>query len=87
MHNKIIIVDLKVLLTGSVNLTHNGLENNEENLIVTAAQGAIDAAAIRFDELWSIAKPLGPDRLQEAVERATEKCKRGSRRPEVEKMD
>ena len=87
MHNKIVVVDSRVLLTGSVNLTHNGLENNEENLLVTTAQQPVDAAVLRFYELWSIAKPLGHERLQEAVERATEKCKRGSRRPEVEKMD
>ena len=87
MHNKVVVEDSRVLLTGSVNLTHNGLENNEENLIVTTAQGAADAAALRFDELWSIAAPLGQERLQAAVERATDKAKRGSRRSEVEKMD
>ena len=87
MNDKIVVVDSRILLTGSVNLTRNGLENEEDNLLVTAAQQPIEAAVLRFYKLWSIAKPLGHERLQEAVERATEKFERGSRRPEVEKMD
>jgi phosphatidylserine/phosphatidylglycerophosphate/cardiolipin synthase-like enzyme len=32
MHVKCLILDEKVVLTGSVNLTHNGLENNKEHV-------------------------------------------------------
>ena len=58
MHSKLIIVDREVLFTGSVNLTHHGLEKNEENLIVTSVSNAVASAVTRFEEVWALAQSL-----------------------------
>ena len=43
MHAKTLIFDEKVVLTGSVNLTHNGLERNKEHLIRVLEPSVVSA--------------------------------------------
>ena len=52
LHHKTTICDRTLLLNGSVNFTHNGFVNNEENLIVTNSLPRVTMAARKFEELW-----------------------------------
>lgn len=53
MHNKIGIVDGKVLITGSFNWTDNAEKDNQENLLIIANKSLIDQYAKHFEVLWN----------------------------------
>ena len=58
MHVKSLIFDERVLLTGSVNMTHNGYENNKEHLYrITEPSLVVDVVA-DFEKDWSAAEPV-----------------------------
>ena len=59
MHMKTWILDSEVLLTGSVNLTYNGLENNSENLVAIRTAPAVADAMLQFEEIWERAEQIG----------------------------
>ena len=52
MHAKSWIIDQRVCLLGSVNLTHNGLENNTENLLRVTEPNCIRDASKDFEARW-----------------------------------
>ena len=52
MHNKFIIVDNKIVVTGSYNFTKNGNEKNDENFVVIFDEGTISLYKEEFFELW-----------------------------------
>ena len=90
MHSKVFIIDEQILFTGSVNLTHHGLDKNEENLLVTSSPGAVRAAVSRFEETWALSQVLGQEELRAAA--AEQAAKRSinkvpGHKTEVEKMD
>ena len=67
MHNKIILIDGKVLFTGSYNLSKSAEERNQENLLMfiddEEIEGEIEEEIIkvhqeRLDYLWEFNKPL-----------------------------
>ncbi|MGC8867111.1 MAG: phospholipase D-like domain-containing protein [Elusimicrobiales bacterium] len=57
MHNKFIILDGKVLGTGSYNFTTNASVNSFENIIFTNDQSVINAYALKFEWFYSQAQP------------------------------
>ncbi len=68
MHAKAYIVDGKVVLTGSVNLTHNGLEKNKEHLLEIHDSGTVAAILADFNTEWENAEVITPalmDRMKE----------------------
>ena len=68
MHMKSCSFDCKVLLTGSVNFTHNGFENSAENLIRIEDAEEFVKHSVRFEELWREAEDLRADDLAWALE-------------------
>ena len=69
MHAKTLIFDEKVVLTGSVNLTHNGLERNKEHLIRVLEPSVVSAMLQDFELTWKQADTI----TLEDLERMTEK--------------
>ncbi len=53
MHHKFAIFDRSRLLTGSYNWTRSAARHNQENLVVTAEPGLVQAFEAEFDKLWS----------------------------------
>lgn len=53
MHNKIGIVDGKVLITGSFNWTDNAEKDNQENLVIITNKSLIDQYAKHFEAMWN----------------------------------
>jgi phosphatidylserine/phosphatidylglycerophosphate/cardiolipin synthase-like enzyme len=56
MHNKFCIFNNDILLTGSANLTNNGLTNNFESILITKDKNIIDKFNIYFDKYFHIWK-------------------------------
>jgi len=58
MHAKTWILDGATALTGSVNLTHNGLENNKEHLFRITNPECVHDMLVSFEELWEEAQAV-----------------------------
>ena len=58
MHVKSLIFDGAVLLTGSVNMTHNGHENNKEHLYRIVLGSAVLEVLADFEKDWTGAEPV-----------------------------
>jgi phosphatidylserine/phosphatidylglycerophosphate/cardiolipin synthase-like enzyme len=53
MHNKFIVIDSTTTLTGSVNYSGNGFNENNENLIIITGTGTAQRYITEFDRLFS----------------------------------
>ncbi len=53
MHNKFVVIDEKIVLTGSYNFTKSADEYNDENLLVIVSQRIAEAYKSEFQEMWS----------------------------------
>jgi len=63
MHAKTLIFDESVLLLGSVNLTHNGFENNHEHL--TRSTGPmVDDVVKSFERDWICTTIVGDEDIE-----------------------
>jgi hypothetical protein len=60
MHTKTWVIDSEVALTGSVNMTHNGLEKNKEHLFEIGDSGVVKGITTDFDEEWQRAEDVTP---------------------------
>ena len=58
MHVKSIILDDEVVLTGSVNMTHNGHENNKEHLFRIANKNTVEKVVADFERDWAATEPV-----------------------------
>jgi phosphatidylserine/phosphatidylglycerophosphate/cardiolipin synthase-like enzyme len=56
MHNKFVIVDRKMMETGSFNQTHGAAFSNNENQIYLANPKVLEAYGKRFDLIWNQGK-------------------------------
>lgn len=52
MHNKIMIVDDAIVLTGSLNYSESGINRNDENLIVIKSGDVASLYANEFNRVW-----------------------------------
>lgn len=52
MHHKFILVDRKLLISGSCNWTNNALYANLENVIITSKESIVKKFVAHFDDLW-----------------------------------
>lgn len=52
MHHKFAIIDGDVVLTGSYNWTRSACFSNQENLIATNDENAVEAFSTEFQKLW-----------------------------------
>jgi len=55
MHNKFMIVDKKIVATGSYNWTTNATENNDENLIIITSVATAETYNKEFNRIWESA--------------------------------
>ena len=53
-----LIFDERVVLTGSVNMTHNGLENNKEHSFRITIPSVVADVAADFEKAWLGAEPV-----------------------------
>jgi mitochondrial cardiolipin hydrolase len=56
MHHKFMVVDGKLVLTGSYNWTRSAALYNHENLMLTTSAGVVKSYLKEFDHLWRIMK-------------------------------
>ena len=60
LHDKIIILDNHIVISGSFNFSSNATENNDENVIIIDSPEIASLYMQEFDRLWSIATDLDP---------------------------
>ncbi len=73
MHAKTLIFDEKVVLTGSVNLTHNGFEHNREHMIRVLEPSAVAAMLQDFEQTWKQADTVTLEDLERMMEKHDKK--------------
>jgi phosphatidylserine/phosphatidylglycerophosphate/cardiolipin synthase-like enzyme len=68
-HTKSWIIDGEVFLTGSVNCTHGGMENNLEHLIVIRDKATVNKAIETFEAWWknSRSKEVTKERMDKML--------------------
>jgi len=71
MHAKTWVIDKRVCLMGSVNLTHNGLENNTENLARISEPGFVLKAGKDFEDRWKEAEVVDDAMIRKMIETDT----------------
>ena len=59
MHNKLIIIDDRIVITGSLNFSTNAEDNNDENVIIIDNPEIAQLYVQEFDRIWSLA--IDPD--------------------------
>lgn len=57
MHHKFLIIDNRILITGSFNWTRQAIVGNNENLIVTTHPKLLPAYLSEFERLWIMFDP------------------------------
>ncbi len=67
MHVKSWIFDNQILLDGSCNMTHGGLDCNIEHLLKITTPSAVAAASASFEEYWKEAEPVTQGMIDEMV--------------------
>lgn len=60
LHDKIIILDNHIVISGSFNFSSNATESNDENVIIIDNPDIARLYMQEFDKLWSIATDLDP---------------------------
>ena len=75
MHAKTLIFDGRSVLTGSVNMTHNGFENNKEHMIQIYDPETVACFVQDFEDSWAIAEEVTPEKLTAAAGRPRGKGK------------
>ncbi len=73
MHAKTLIFDGRVVLTGSVNLSHNGLENNKEHLWRITEASAVHDVMDDFEQTWLVSEPVTREVVLSAISKLDEK--------------
>jgi len=61
LHDKIIIVDNNIVVTGSLNFSANADESNEENIVIVDNAEIASLYLQEFDKLWAQAADVAPD--------------------------
>ena len=70
MHAKCVIIDGKVVYTGSVNLTHNGMNMNKEHMLRVSEKLCVSEVIEDYEKTWEQAIPVGAERMQQVMDRA-----------------
>ncbi len=58
MHHKFCIVDNVHLINGSLNWTAQGIECNEENVVITTEEHLLKEFLVQFNKLWNRYNPI-----------------------------
>ena len=75
-HAKSWTIDGIVLLTGSVNLTKGGFENNLEHCVISVCKATVREAQFIFEEAWKCGEPVTEQEIGEVVAEARMKRER-----------
>lgn len=67
MHNKFVVIDGDVLITGSFNWTVAAVNNNQENLVVINDQAICEKYIDYFEGLWRNFRPVEVQRIEAAT--------------------
>jgi len=57
MHHKFLVIDNRILITGSFNWSRQAIVGNNENLIVTTHPKLVPVYRSEFQKLWSMFDP------------------------------
>lgn len=57
MHHKFIVIDGRLVITGSFNWTRQAIMGNSENLIVTDLRELVSSYLSEFEQLWNSFDP------------------------------
>ncbi len=71
MHTKTLIFDNSIMMTGSVNMTHNGHEYNKEQLFRICDPTCVADVVADFEKTWATARPVEQRHIDAMLERAT----------------
>ncbi len=64
LHHKVVIVDERIVITGSLNFSDNANDSNDENVIIV---DNADIAALylqEFERVWAMASDPEPDKFE-----------------------
>ena len=61
LHAQSWVLDNAVVLTGSVNLTSNGMSRNKEHMLRITTPSVVRSYAEDFEDLWSRAEPISEE--------------------------
>ncbi|CAG9333903.1 unnamed protein product [Blepharisma stoltei] len=67
MHNKFVVIDKEILITGSFNWTVQAVNANQENLVVVHDPEICQQYITYFDNLWASFRPVEVSQTQAAV--------------------
>ncbi|XP_058863159.1 mitochondrial cardiolipin hydrolase isoform X2 [Acipenser ruthenus] len=67
MHHKFAVVDKKLLITGSLNWTHQAVQGNKENVLVTEDSGFVRPFLLEFEKLWDANDPARSPTLSDFI--------------------
>ena len=63
MHNKIIIIDERYVITGSLNFSTSAEESNDENVIIIDNPDIARLYMLDFDRVWSVGTAPDPAKI------------------------
>ena len=63
MHNKVIVVDERFVITGSLNFSANAEESNDENVIIIDNPDIAKLYLLDFDRVWALATDPQPGEI------------------------
>lgn len=63
LHHKVIVVDQRLVISGSFNFSNNATDNNDENVIILDSPEIAALFLQEFDRVWSIATDPDPAAL------------------------
>ena len=67
-HAKTLIIDKKLVISGSVNMTHNGHENNKEHQFRITEPKAVSEVCADFEECWEKAQVVTEEIMEAKYE-------------------
>jgi len=60
LHDKLIVVDNRTLITGSFNFSNNATDNNDENVVIIDSPDIANLYTQEFDRVWALATDPNP---------------------------
>ncbi len=63
LHHKVIIVDKRYVITGSLNFTDNANESNNENVIIIDNREIADLYVQEFERIWAVSQDPDPAKI------------------------
>ena len=63
MHNKVIVIDERYVITGSLNFSTNAETSNDENVLIIENPDIARLYLQDFDRIWNLATDPEPDKF------------------------